>query len=215
MSITAIASPKVLLPALAGLLALGAGYWHFAGAPAAPGGPVIPQEFTVAALKATEPEKAMSSFRQVMEREDLSEEQRRQIMENADQVREDRREEAMNEYFNAPASERTRILDKQIDEMERFRKEREAEREAREKERENMTEEQREKEREKWRNMFRGRENATQAERKTRAESRSADKSGRRMLYRAVMMDRMKERGIQPPRWGPGGPGGGPPRRGG
>jgi len=176
----------------------------------------VPGEFTVAALKAAPPEQAFDSFRKAMEREDLTEEQRRQIMENGREAMEQRMDERMTEYFSAPEPERKRILDKSIDEFEKMRKDREA----REAEREKMSEEDREKERQKWRERMGNRDKEmTQAERKNRSETRSADKMGKRMAYISAISARMKERGIEPPQrgpfGGPGGPGGPGGRRGG
>ncbi len=170
----------------------------------------LPKEYTVDALKATSTGQGFDTFRQIMEREDLTEEQRRQAMDNAREVMEKRMEDRMNEYFTAPEDEKKKLLDKSIDEFEKMRKEREA----RDAEREKMSEEEKEKERQKWKDRMGNRDkNSTQAERKNRSESRSADKQGKRMAYFSAMQERMKERGITPPERGPFG-GSGPGGRG-
>ncbi|MEK6644098.1 MAG: hypothetical protein AABZ08_09325 [Planctomycetota bacterium] len=170
----------------------------------------VPKEFTVDALKNTPPEQAFDTFRKAMDRDDLTDEQREKIRENGREVMEQRIDAEINEYFACKDKEaRNKLLDKQIDEMQkRFEKMRQ-ERESRD---EKMSEEEREKERQKWRDRMQGRDSMTQAERKTRSESRSADKSARNMTYRQAVKDRMKERGIKPPERGPGG--GGPGGRG-
>jgi len=211
MNRPAFISPKIIAVAVIGFLGLGAGIWRFTESKHEDAKPKvdIPKEFTIAALKNTPPEQGFDTFRKAMEREDLTEEQKRQIRENADEVREKFIDDRINDYFASPKEDRNKILDKQIDEMEKFRKRMEEERDKREAERDQMTEEQRQKERERWQKMREGRPEPTQAERKTFTESRSAGKTAQRMAYRQAMSDRMKERGIEPPRWGgPGGPGG-------
>jgi hypothetical protein len=78
-------------------------------------------------------------------------------------------------------------------------------------------EQEREKEREKWReNMRKMWAGKSQAERKKDSESRNPNQMAQRMAYWNAMSKRMQARGIQPPRWGPGGMGrgsGGPRQR--
>lgn len=165
----------------------------------------IPPEFTKEALKNMPPDQAFENFRKAMDRVDLTEEQKEQIRDNGREIMEQRMDERIDEYFNAPESEKKKVLDKSIDEFEKMRKEREA----RDAEREKMSEEEKEKDRQKWRDRMRGRDGGkTTAERKTRTESRSADKMGKRMAYFTAVANRMKERGMEPPNRGPFGGGG-------
>jgi hypothetical protein len=214
MKLPAFATSKLIVVLFVGLLAAGASIWGLTASKQVEAQPAVqvPKEFTVDALRSASVEQGFDTFRKAIEREDLTEEQRRQIMENGREVMEQRMDERMNEYFSCPKEDRKRILDKHLDEFEKLRQEREA----REQERDKMSEEEREKERERWRKIREGRPEPTQAERKARVESRSSDKSAQRMAYRQAMRDRMKERGIDLPRWGgPGGPGGPGGRRGG
>lgn len=208
MSTATFRSPKFLALASVCLLGAGAGVWGLTKMKNAEANPgvQIPEEFTVAALKSAPPEQAFDDFRKAMDREDLTEEQREKIRDNGREVMEQRMDADIDEYFVCKDKEaRKKLLDKQIDEMQkRFEKMRQ-ERDARD---EKMSEEDKEKERQKWKDRMRGRESMTQAERKTRSESRSADKSARYMTYRQAMRDRMQERGISPPGPFGGGPGG-------
>ena len=76
-----------------------------------------------------------------------------------------------------------------------------------------MSEEERQTEKQRWEKMREKREGMSDAERKSRTENRNPDKQAQKMAYFSAVQSRMKERGIEPPKWG-GGPGGGGPRRG-
>jgi len=166
----------------------------------------VPPECTVEAIKSrSEQEPRFREFRETMQREDLTDEQKRQIMRNEREVWHSRMQARVDEYFNAPPEKQTAILDRQIDEMQemfqRFRQEREARgnREGRGGE-EGPSREERE-------SMRRLMGPQTQQERKARSESRNPDEMARTMAYFGAVRKRAAERGIQLPR-GPGGRGG-------
>ena len=111
-----------MILAIVGLAGAGAGVWALTGSKQPEEkGPVIPKEFTVDALKKVNPEEAFDKFREIRERTDLTEEQREKIRENADQVREQMMDERLKEYFSTPKADRNKVLDKQIDELEKMR----------------------------------------------------------------------------------------------
>ncbi len=200
----------MIIVAVACMTGAGAAVWGLTRSKSEPEKPQVevPKEFQVASLKEIQsPQRGFETMRQVMEREDLTDDQRRQIMENMRAMREERERKEMDEYFKASAEKKKEILDKEIDEMQERMKEFE-------KRRTEMSEQDREKARERMRNLFGG-GNASREERKSRSESRNPDERARRMAYRQALEGRMKERGITPPQWGgPGGRGGGGGGRG-
>jgi hypothetical protein len=207
MSTKTFQSPKFIIAAGLCLLGAGAGVWGLTRSKSETAPQVqIPNEFTVDALKKANPDDAMENFRKAMDRTDLSEEQREKIRENGREVMEQRMQDNADEWFKASKEDRAKIIDRQIDEMqkrfEKMRQERE-ERDAK------MSEEEKEKERQKWQERMKRGDSMTQAERKSRTESRSPDSSARMMAYRQAVREQMQQKGIQPP-WGRGGPGGGP-----
>jgi hypothetical protein len=195
-------NPKVTWLLIGGATcALGAGTWVMVArsGSAANAGTPVPAEFSKEALKAkmAEGPGGFEVMRDAMEREDLTEEQRRQIGENARSVFRERMEAAVNEYFSAQTEEeKNAALDRQIDQFQN---------------RPQPTEEQR-KEREKRREERRAeggaRPEPTQQERKERSESRNPDQMARQMAFFAAVRDRATQRGITLPQ-GQGGPGGG------
>ena len=220
------ASPKtfgIVGVVLAGLAGGAWGVVHFSGREPIETGPAIPDEYSVEKMRAAlkeQPGPQWDKVREFWERQDLSDEQREKIWENWRQVQDEQEDAKMNEYFSATPEEREKILDREIDEREARRKEMEAQWAKDEAVRESRREEDektREKRREEWAKRMGGQ---TQAERKTRSESRDPDKRAQRNAFRDAMHSRMAARGIEPPRggrWGgrgPGGPGGGGPRRG-
>jgi hypothetical protein len=227
MKMAATSSPKTF--AIVGLIVagLGGGAWgvmHYSSTKADAAGPQIPDEFSVDKIKAMSKEDPGATFekmRALRDRTDLTDEQREKIRENGRQVMEERMDERMNEYFAAKPEEQEAILDKQIDEMEKFRKDMEARRaEEEKKEKSEEDEKEREKRREEWRKNMGDR---SQSQRKMDSEKRDPNKMAQRMTYWSAMGKRMAARGIQPPRFGPGGGGrgmggpgggGGGPRRG-
>jgi uncharacterized protein YdaU (DUF1376 family) len=189
--------------------ALGAGTWVMVArsGTAVNAGVPVPEEYSKEALKAkmAEGPGGFGVMREAMEREDLTEEQRRQIGENARSIFRERMEATVNEYFSAETEdEKNAVLDQQIDQFQ---------------DRPKITEEQRkewEKRREERRAEGGARPEPTQQERKERSESRNPDQMARQMAYFSAVEHRATERGIKMPGPGPGGPGGfGGPGRGG
>jgi len=205
MDSSILSSRKLIIVAVACMTGAGAAVWGLTRTKSEPEKPTVavPKEFQVANLMEIQsPERGFETMRQVMEREDLTDEQRRQIMDNMRAVREERERKELDEYFKASEERRKQILDKDIDEMQ----ERWKEMEQRRAENPNPPNEQM---RERMRNMWGG-GSASREERKSRSESRNPDERARRMAYRQAREGRMKERGITPPQWGgPGGRGGG------
>jgi hypothetical protein len=113
------------------------------------------------------------------------EEQRRVVFAE----REVRIEKEMDEYFDAPTPEaKEQILDRRIDEMQVERAKHEQERA----EREPTTRPDR----------LGSDRNMSPQDRKTRSETRNPDLMAKRMEYFRLLRERMKARGIEPPRWG-------------
>lgn len=169
-----------------------------------PPGTPVPKELTVEALKTQakeDPGKMMGTIRETMDREDLTDEQRAQIRENMRKVWEDSMQERVDEYYAATTDEeRNEVLDRQIDEFEERRKEWQARR-AEEEKKNGKNGEQRGP-------GSGGFGPQTREERKERAESRDPDKMARQMAYFSAMRQRMSDRGMKPPSFGPGGRGG-------
>ncbi|QDV92489.1 hypothetical protein RAS2_36080 [Phycisphaerae bacterium RAS2] len=208
---------------------LGGGAWavaHFSGgakeAEATPA--ALPEEYTVEKIKEAakeDPAVVMDRMRNFMDRTDLTEEQREQARKNMNEARDQMMGQHVDEYFAAKTDdEKNAVLDKHIDEMQKFMKAmEERRRQEEEKEAAEGDDPEKKAEREKRREEMRNRwANRSQAERKTDSETRDPNKSAQRMAYIGAMMRRSAERGIQMPRFGgpggrgPGGPGGG--RRG-
>lgn len=202
---------KMLLIGGVLVVALGAGAWGLSIALTDP--PPSETQLLIADAK-EDPSKLMEKMRD----ETLTEEQRDRLRQNMREAFESRMDEAVNEYYAAKPEDREAIIDRHIDEMEKWRKARE-DREREEQERakaSGKSEEEIEKDREKEREERRkNRANRSREERKSDSETRSPDSRARRMAYRDAMRKQMQARGIEPPRWGPGGrggPGGGPGR---
>ncbi len=162
----------------------------------------LPDEFSVESLmaRAGDQQQGRAAFRDLLRRDDLTDEQRRKALRNMRELRRGRMVDRVNEYFDAAEEDKNVILDDHIAEFQRRMAERA--------ERRNDEERPSEEEREAMRNLFGSR---NQAERKTDSESRNPDESARSMAYRAAIRSRMNERGIQMPgRRGSGGRGGGP-----
>ena len=166
----------------------------------------LPEEFSVESLKARagDEQQGRAAFRDLLRRDDLTDEQRRQALRNMRELRRSSMSDRVNEYFDASEEDKDVVLDDHIDEFQR----RMAEREKRRKDEERPSEE----DREAMRNLFRSR---SQAERKTDSESRNPDESARTMAYFSAMRNRMSQRGIKMPRGGGGRRGGGGGRGGG
>jgi hypothetical protein len=171
----------------------------------------LPGEYSVEALQTQtrNPAQAMETVNGLVQREDLTDEQRREAFENLRKVREARFEENIDEYFAAAPEERNAVLDRQIDEWQQFMKEMEKHRDdwrqARERMRENQNENQNqsnESRRDRGRSRFRTREG-----RQAFSEGHDPDRTARRMSYFSAMRKRMSERGIEMPGPGRGRPG--------
>ncbi|OHB57356.1 MAG: hypothetical protein A2Y07_11895 [Planctomycetes bacterium GWF2_50_10] len=118
----------------------------------------------------------------------LSHEQRRDFMHQAMDSR-------VNTYYSLPPDERTKYLDKVIDDMAALR-------------RQGPPPQMRDRMRDpnSLRNRF---QNASAADRRARRETRDPEQSFRQRQFFQAMRTRMGQRGMQMPRFGPGG-GGGP-----
>lgn len=198
---------KTLLMAGLGVVILGGGAWGLSQAFSKP----QPTETQQLVAKAKEdPGKVFDELREKMRDEKTTEEEREKLRKSMREAFESRMNEAVAEYYNAKPEDREAVLNKHIDEFEKFRKMREdREREEEEKAKaEGKSDEEREKEREKERERWRKSMNdRSKEERKSDSETRNPNDQARRMAYRAAMFKQMQARGIQPPRWG--GPGGG------
>lgn len=201
-----IATLVIVLSAAGGVWA-----WSAHGSKADDGG--VPSDLTKEKLVAASKENPGQMFdkmRDAMDRKDLTEEQKRQIGENMRAVRDALIQEHVDEYFAAKEKDRASILDKHIEEFEKFRKEqeerdarREAEDAAKDKDK---PEEEKEKDRDKMREEMRKRyADRTQAQRKTDSETRNPNQMAQRMAYMSAMHKQMEARGIKPPQWGRGG----------
>jgi pyruvate/2-oxoglutarate dehydrogenase complex dihydrolipoamide acyltransferase (E2) component len=202
-------SPKSWLIIAGSVVVLGGGAWGLSSYwKSAPAGPAVPKDFSVASLKVTaaeEPGKLMDKVRESMDRDDLSEEQRRKIGENVREVWQTRMRESVDEYFNASDEEKNAVLDRHLEEFQKAMQAMEERRKEWEKERENDKDGERER---RGRGMFGPQ---TQEERKAQSESRNPDQMARAMAYFAAVQKRAQERGMKLPQGGPGrgrGPGG-------
>jgi len=147
----------------------------------------LPAELSVASLsKAGENGDRREVFRGVMDRDDLTDDQRRQAFRNMREVRRKMMQARMSEYFDATSDEEKQaILDEQIDE---FAKMREQWRQRREERDANGNDD-----RERMRELFQSR---TQQERKAQSEDRNPDETARSMAYFSAMRSRMSQRGM-------------------
>ena len=137
-------------------------------------------------------------FRELANREDLSDEQRRAALASLRSIRQERMKERIDEYFAAAEEDRPQILDQHIDELQaRFQQF--AGRDGGPPQPDEAT-------RESFRRLFGSR---SQQERKADSESRNPDDTARGMAYFSALRGRMEERGISLPR-GRGGRWGGP-----
>jgi|GEM_PF-3134509 len=147
----------------------------------------LPTDLTVSALtKATEEGNRAGMFREIMDREDLTDDQRREAFRNMRRVFRKRMDDRIAEYFDATSQEEKQaILDQQIDEFATMREQwrrRQKQRQA-----------DRDKNREKMQKLF---QTPSRQERKSRSENRNPDQTARRMAYFSAMRSRMSERGI-------------------
>ncbi len=154
-------------------------------------------------LAREDPGNAWRTMRDTMDRSDLTDDQRRQIAMNMRDAFDSMLQERVDEYYNATPEQKDEVLDRHIDEFQQRRREFEERREQ-ERPRDDATTNNDEERRDRWRRSFR---DMSQAERKTRSETRNPDERARRMAYFSAVRNRMQQRGLQPP-GGPGGRGG-------
>lgn len=196
-------TPKIIVIAVGGVLALGAGTWGISAHFKTPPKP--------------EPVEPVKLF-EAMRKPDLSDKERDELRHKMREAFEARMDARTDEYFNASEDERAVVLDQHIDEMLKEQEEREARRKERD-EREGQPPPPEDPGAGPTSRPGRGPRDMTPQERKTRSETRNPDQMARRMAYFQAMQARMAARGIQPPhgpggRGGPGGPRGfGGPRR--
>jgi hypothetical protein len=118
-------SPKTVGIAAAGILLLLSGaVWAVVAWSGGDRHPAVPKDLTVASLQAQadDPAKIAQTMRDVRERKDLTEEQRREVFHNARQVFEAEMDKSLDEYFTAPPEQKTAVLDRQIDRMQQAMK---------------------------------------------------------------------------------------------
>jgi len=206
MTIPDLRSPQSWIIAAALIAVVGGSVWGLSRGNSKPQ-VAIPKELSVESLKAqaeAEPARMMTTVRETMRRDDLTDEQRRQIAENMRKVWEDTMRKRVDDYYAANSEEdKKAILDRQIDEFEERRKELE---ERRKEDAKNGESRDRADRGQPFRGMF-GQQ--TKEERKERSESRDPDRMARQTAYFSAMRERMSERGIKAP-FGPGGGFGGP-----
>lgn len=213
----AISSPTTLgVGALCLLLCMG-GAWAFlrSSEPKPTSKTGLPEDLTAEAMRKQAKEDPGALFakgREVREREDLTEEQRREAGRNMWRAMMGVMDERVDEYYTAAPEQQNEVLDRHIDEWTERMKEWEKRREEwRRGERDDeRTDEEREQERRERARRWMG---ANREERKARSESRDPDAMARRMGYFMAMRKRATERGIDLP--GPGGPRGREGGRGG
>jgi hypothetical protein len=144
-----------------------------------------------------------------MHKPGITDKEREEIGHKMHEAREMEIDARVDEYAKATDDQKMAILDKQIDEFEKRRQEWEQRRQQEEERRNQAGERQDGPTSRPNRDWAR---NSTPEERKTRSETRSADKMAQRIAYFQALQERMAARGIQMP-WGPGrggrGPGGG------
>lgn len=162
-------------------------------------GPVVNAHDTNALKElARQPGALRGHMRELRNREDLTDEQRRQAMMAMREAWRELMDERVDEYLNAPDDKKDEVLDRHLDEIEKRRREWEAER-ARDREaRDRGPGEARPGDR--GAPGPRGRfANSTPSERKARSESRSPDQRAKHMAYRRALRKRAEERGIELP----------------
>jgi hypothetical protein len=134
----------------------------------------------------------------LMHSPDLTEEQRDRLRDIEREMRETEMNKRIDEYFAAPAEEREKILDKQIDEFLDMQKQWEARRAERPEPTSRPTSQP---------DRWRGPQTRNTQQEKARMEGGNPDQQKRQMAYRAQLQARAKARGVQ--MWGgPGGRGG-------
>ncbi|MFQ5489658.1 MAG: hypothetical protein ACE5GE_02950 [Phycisphaerae bacterium] len=170
-----------------GVLVVGTVLWAFATRGDAEPAGLLPPELSVESLQAQTMDRG--KVREMLEREDLSEEQRQELRKNMREVWRSAMDRRLAEYFAAADADRQAVLDRHIDELQERRKQWEQRRKEREQNGDNA-----ESRREDFRNRV---ASMSQQERKERSESRNPDQTAQRMAYFSAMRNRMSERGIE------------------
>ncbi len=148
----------------------------------------------------------------LMDRDDISEEDRRQLRRNMRTVWMGEMSDRAEEYFAAETEEeKNAVLDKQIDQFQKFRERMEEMRKQREDEGEDEDDEEAQKERE---DRRRNRPVQSTDQKKERMAARSPEQSAKMMNMFMAMRNRASQRGIEMG-FGRGGGGRGGPGRGG
>lgn len=198
---------KLALAATVALAAVGGAVWAVAGNHADKKPTVeIPQQFAVDNLKKMEPGPGMwDQMRELRDRKDLTDEQRDQIRDNMRSVMEARFKERIDEYYSAKGEDKKKILDKHIDEMQKFREQMEARRNQEGNQAGGPPGGDRPRgDGDRGQGGRGGPGGGSREQRMTRTQSRNPDQMAKRMAYMAAVNERMKERGMQP--FGGGGP---------
>jgi hypothetical protein len=198
-----------LILAIAGITAMAGGLAWALRNPASEN--TLPEELTLASMKEKadkEPVGFMRTIRDAIESDDLTEEQRRELRGNMRKTMRSLMSERIAELAAARTPEdRNEVLNRHIDRFQEVMAEIRAMREQRRKEAEangESEEEMRERMRERW-------ANAGTEERKSLSESRTADHMMQMLTYMMAVRQRMEERGMEMPQFGPWGRRGRPP----
>lgn len=196
------------------LLAGGAGVWAMARGKPGPAS-TLPEELQPAAFQAAsagQPGELEKALREAMQRDDLTEEQRRELRGNMRELMESMMQQRVEEYFAAAPEDKDAVLDRHLDDFQQRMQYWRELGEQRRRERESRPEAERQAEDEERREEWaRRRGSQTSDQRQARVEGRNPDQMARTMAYFTAMRKRADARGISMPMWGSGGG----PRRGG
>lgn len=205
---TSTSKVKLALTATVALAAVGGAVWAVAGSHSEKKPTVeIPQQYAVDNLKKMEPGPGMwDQMRELRDRKDLTDEQRDQIRDNIRSVMEARMKERVDEYYAAKGEDKKKILDKHIDEMQKFREEMEARRKQEGNQAGGPPGDRPRGEGDRGPGGRGGPGGGSREQRMTRTQSRNPDQMAKRMAYMAAVAERMKERGIEAPPFGGRGP---------
>lgn len=147
----------------------------------------------------------------LMDRDDISEEDRRRLRRNIGTIWRGEMLDRAEQYYAAETEEeKNAVLDKQIDQFQKFRERMEQIRKQREEDGEDDEEAQKERE-----NRWRNRPVQTTEQKKERMAARSPEQSAKMMNMFMAMRNRASQRGIEMGGFGRGGRGRGGPGRGG
>jgi hypothetical protein len=205
-------SSKVIVISTVVVLALAAGVWGVVSWRGGSDSDALPEDLTVASLDAQfdDPAKMMKTMEEVLDRDDLTDEQRRKVRDNMRDVWQARMDKNVNEWFNAPPDQKKAVMDRHIDQFqaamevwqkngERLRKKWEAHRERRKAEGKDVEDDDNPHGPPGWGSRMQSKQG-----RQTMTQSRDPDRSARMSMYFGAVMARMNERGIEMP-WHRGG----------